>query len=149
MISKVIYSFKSNFIYPILIDIVIIIFSFYFSILTRYELEIPSSIISLISVTNTVCIVFVKLVSFYLMSLYKGMWRYTSVWDIINIAKANLLSSFILIILAYYVTGFQNISRSLFLIDFIFCYGLISVSRLGIRVFFSHLKDFIFNEKLN
>lgn len=148
MFSKAIHSFKSNLVFIILIDSLIIIFSFYFSILTRFELEIPSSIISLISVFNTFCLVFVKIVAFYLMSLYKGMWRYTSVWDIINIAKANLLSSTLLIILAYYATGFQNISRSLFFIDFIICYGLISVYRLGIRVFFSHLKDFIFNEKL-
>ena len=71
------------------------------------------------------------------------MWRYTSVWDMINIVKANILATTLIVVSIYYSYGFDNISRSLFIIDFIFSIGLISVSRLGIRMCFSHLKDFL------
>ena len=66
------------------------------------------------------------------------MWRYTSVWDMINIIKANILSSLFLSLYVYTYIGFKDLSRSLFIIDFIICTGLICISRLGVRMFFSH-----------
>ena len=67
------------------------------------------------------------------------MWRYTSVWDMINIIKANSVSTVILLFIDYKYLGFSQASRSLLVIDFIICTGSVCVSRLGIRLFFSHL----------
>ena len=71
------------------------------------------------------------------------MWRYTSVWDMANIIKANILSSSFLSVLIIYTVGFKDISRSLIIIDFIICTGMVSISRLGIRMFFTHAKNIL------
>ena len=71
------------------------------------------------------------------------MWRYTSVWDMINIIKANSVSTVILLFIDYKYLGFSQASRSLLVIDFIICTGSVCVSRLGIRLFFSHLLNLL------
>ena len=71
------------------------------------------------------------------------MWRYTSVWDMMNILKANILSTIMLTIFIIFSISFNNLSRSLILIDFIVCTGMVSISRLGIRMFFSHIKNIL------
>ena len=67
------------------------------------------------------------------------MWWYTSLWDMLNIIKANTLGSLILVLIIYFSSGFYQISRSLFIIDYILCTGFIGISRLGIRMFFTHI----------
>ncbi|MDA9935067.1 polysaccharide biosynthesis protein [Candidatus Marinimicrobia bacterium] len=71
------------------------------------------------------------------------MWRYTSIWDMFNIIKANSLSSFIIVLYASLSIGFDHISRTVFLIDYFLCLGFISTSRLGIRMFFTHFIEVI------
>ena len=71
------------------------------------------------------------------------MWRYASIWDMFNIIKANILASSILITCIAYIFGFEKMGRSLFIIDIIISTGLICISRLGVRVFFSHIINFL------
>ncbi len=124
-------------------DSLLIILSFYLSVIFRYDFEFPVEIKSLLTFQIIFSFLFVKIFSFRAFALYRGMWRYTSVWDMINIIKANILSSFILVILMLTFIGFNGLSRSLLVIDFIICTGSISISRLGIRMFFSHVKGIL------
>ena len=135
--------FGRNKLLMIIGDVMMIISSFYLSVLFRFDFSIPPYLIKLLNSQNLLSIILIKLFWFRLFSLYKGMWRYTSVWDMFNIIKANFLATICLIVTAYYFIGFENISRSLFVIDLIFTIGVICVSRLGIRIFFSHIKSFI------
>ena len=66
-----------------------------------------------------------------------------------NIIKANILSTIVLIIVLDGYNLFNIISRSVVVIDYIICTGLICISRLGIRLFFSHLKDLLKNKNQN
>ena len=52
--------------------------------------RIPGEISEIVSIRNLIITVFLKLVIFNAFALYKGMYRYTSVWDLINIIKGNL-----------------------------------------------------------
>ena len=54
----------------------------------------------------------VKLVVFFFMRLYRGMWRYTSLPDIINIVKATTLAFFLTILLLTYSVRLQGFSRA-------------------------------------
>ncbi|MBE76423.1 MAG: hypothetical protein CMG41_01610 [Candidatus Marinimicrobia bacterium] len=132
-----------NLILLIFSDALIILSAFYLSILFRFDFIIPLEVIFIFNYQNFIGLLVLKIFCFRLFALYRGMWRYTSVWDMINIVKANLLASFMLIVSINYTIGFQDLSRSAVIIDFILCSGLISVSRLGIRMFFSNLRDFI------
>ena len=128
-------------------DAIIIISALYLSILVRFEFKIPIHFSYLLSNQNLFIILIIKIFCFRLFSLYRGMWRYTSLWDMFNIIKANIIATTCLIFVVKYYVGFEKISRSLFLIDLILSTTLISVSRLGIRLFFSHIITFL-NSKI-
>ena len=124
-------------------DCIIIVFSIYLSILFRYDFNIPIVIKKLLTFQNFILLIVLKIFCFRIFRLYRGMWRYTSVWDMMNILKANILSTIMLTIFIIFSISFNNLSRSLIFIDFIVCAGMISVSRLGIRMFFSHIKNIL------
>lgn len=78
----------------------------------------------------------VKLPSFYMFGLYRGMWRYTSIADIINIFFATLFSSALIVLLLLFVNHFLGYSRSVFLLDMVFTFGAIACHRVSIRFFY-------------
>ena len=124
-------------------DLIIVLSALYLSILFRYDFVIPIEFNKLLNFQNLGLIVITKIFCFRLFSLYRGMWRYTSIWDMFNILKANILATICLIFLVSYFRGFENISRSLFLIDLILSSGFICTSRLGIRIFFTQVVTFL------
>ena len=124
-------------------DAVIILSSIYLSILFRFDFVIPVQINELFTFQNIIIFTFIKIIIFMIFSLYRGMWRYTSIWDMFNIIKANIFSTLLLAFGILITIGFENFSRSLLIIDIIICTGLISISRLVIRVFFSHVLRYI------
>ena len=71
--------------------------------------------------------------------MFKGMWRYTSLIDMVNIVKANAFGTILVIAMIGYFRGFTDIPRSVFVIDLILSFGFTSLSRIGIRVAYSHL----------
>ena len=134
---------NKNFLLLLCWDAVFISSSFYLSVLFRFDFYIPGELNKLLTYQNFIGLILLKVFCFRLFALYRGMWRYTSVWDMMNIVKANSLSTIILTVIIIFTIGFENLSRSLIIIDFIICTGMISISRLGIRMFFSHAKNLI------
>lgn len=70
---------------------------------------------------------------FYAFKLYSGMWRYTSIVDLINILKGVIISSLILTAFLLYQNRFVGYSRAVLLIDSILLLFFISGSRVLIR----------------
>ena len=130
---------NKNFLLLLVSDFGLVLFSIFFSSFIRYEFQIFNEFILKFGLIHGFLFVSLKIISFRFFGLYRGMWRYTSVWDLFNIIKANILSSTLIIFSIYLLIGFEGLSRSVFLIDFIICVVMISLSRLGIRVFFSHI----------
>ena len=79
----------------------------------------------------------VKIIVFYFFGLYKGMYRYTSIWDLLNVAKATILSS--LVINTFFVTipALRVLPPSVLFLDFVFTSTLISLVRVAIRLYYS------------
>ena len=124
-------------------DAGIVIISLYMSLLFRFDFDIPATTVNILTIQNFILIVMLKIFCFRIFALYRGMWRYTSVWDMVNIIKANITSTLLLAMITSYSFGFQNIGRSIFIIDFMLCSGFVGISRLGIRMFFTHVRDII------
>ena len=114
---------NKNFITLFITDIFIVFISIYISVLLRFDFNLLQEIKSFFKLEYLLFIILIKIFCFRLFSLYRGMWRYTSVWDMINIIKANSLSSLLLIITVYYTIGFEILSRSVFIIDYIFSFS--------------------------
>ena len=87
-------------------------------------------------------IIALKLTVFYFFGLQSGMWRYTGIYDLINLIKASIASLILImagLVYLYYPDFVGKISRSVFIIDAINTIGLIGVFRLSIRVAYSRL----------
>lgn len=115
----------------LMLDILLLYFSFYLAHLIRYDFLEGKRWFSHSFLYILPYLLGVKIICFYFFDLYKGMWRYTSFKDLISIFKAASVATLIVIMVVLYRTRFENISRSVFLIDW--CLTVLSIA--GLRVF--------------
>ena len=137
-----------NFILLLLADISSVVMSFYFSLVLRFDFNIPEEFHGFIKSYYFLIFLLYKLILFKLFNLYKGMWRYTSLWDIINILKANILINFSSFFIFSVVLKFTELPISIFILDTILCSFLIGLSRIIIRLFLQKNTSTIINKDL-
>jgi FlaA1/EpsC-like NDP-sugar epimerase len=117
------------------LDAVLVAFSWYFAHLLRFNFSIPQDTFYIIKHMLPLVII-LKILSFYYFDLYQGMWRYTSLSDLIGLLKACSASSFIIVAMTFLVGGFSGVSRSIFIIDWGLTLFLVAGTRLLIRLYF-------------
>jgi FlaA1/EpsC-like NDP-sugar epimerase len=67
--------------------------------------------------------------------LFRGLWRYTSVWDLTKILFATLISSFLFFILTHVILGIIEYPRSVFIFDSILLVFFMGGVRLPWRIY--------------
>ncbi len=126
-------SFKLFFAYGI--DIVLIVLSIYTAYLLRFDFSIPKVFLeNLVKIMPL--IVTVKIACFHFFDLYRGMWRFTSIPDLLNVIKAASLSSLIIIAGILVLFRFQQFPRSTYAIDWLLIIMLLSGIRITSRIYF-------------
>ncbi|EFK08070.1 RmlD substrate binding domain protein [delta proteobacterium NaphS2] len=125
---------RRNFWVMICADTLLIVLSFYFSYLIRFDGSIPPRYFS--GFTDTVCwVVPLKLICLLFFGAYKGMWRYTGIYDLENLIKACVVSSAVIVSVLVITVRFAGFPRSVFIIDFLLTFLFISGARVVIRLF--------------
>jgi UDP-GlcNAc:undecaprenyl-phosphate GlcNAc-1-phosphate transferase len=79
-------------------------------------------------------LILLKLAAFLAVGVYRGLWRYTSVGDLITITKGVVLGSGLSILAVLLVYRFQGYSRTVFVLDGILFLLAVVGSRLAFRV---------------
>jgi FlaA1/EpsC-like NDP-sugar epimerase len=74
-------------------------------------------------------------VIFLLTGLYRGIWRYASLPDLFNIARAASLTELVFLPVMFLFTRLDTLPRSFLLIDWLVLIALLGGPRLGYRVF--------------
>ena len=123
---------KANLVY--LHDIFITAICFNLSIFLRLGSEfnsIPNSII----VYGTILITIIGAIVYRLTGLYKGIWRYASINDLINIVKASSITIATFLILMFAVTRLENFPRSVLFINWFVLIMFLSSSRAIYRLY--------------
>ena len=130
---------NKNFIIILLTDILLLSGSLFLAYLVRFDFHLPRPYSSLFYRVLPFVLI-IKIGCFYFFDLYRGMWRYTSIADLLNIIKASCISSLVIICFILF-THFRFIGfpRSAFIMDWCFTILLISGYRLGIRLYFEKL----------
>jgi FlaA1/EpsC-like NDP-sugar epimerase len=131
---------KKNFWVILLIDITLLVSSYYLAFYFRFEGRIPAEMFHLLKMT-ILPVIIIKVSSFLFFDLYKGMWRYTGINDLLNIIKATVLSIGIFILYLVSVYSFLGISRSVIIADAMLTIFFIGGSRLSIRMFYQMVTD--------
>ena len=117
------------------IDIVLLALANFLSYAVRFELDIPSFFLRQYFAVLPF-IITVKIPFYYIFGLYRGMWRYTGLNDIINILTVSLFSSAFLITVLLFGNRFIGFSRSVFILDCFFSFAFISLHRISILYFY-------------
>ena len=127
----------------ILVDACLIVAAHYLSYVLRFEGIIPERELQNFKSAILYILVF-KLFTFLMFGLYRGMWRYTSVVDLVNVLKATITSSVGIVLVVLFIYRFQGFPRSVFIIDWILTFLLVSGTRVIIRLTLSERGDFHF-----
>lgn len=127
--------FNRNFFLLFGIDACLLCLSWIASYLIRFDFAIPEKFTDEMVAILPVAIL-IKLVCLYVFNVYRGMWRFTSVSDLVDIIKATSISTLIIIVWIVLIYRYKNVPRSIVFIDW--CFNILAISgvRLGIRLFF-------------
>ena len=121
----------------IFIDLLVVVFSFFGAFLLRFDFTLPGDYSSFYLVWLPIFIV-LKLSIFYFFGLYKVIWRFTSIWELLKIVKAVTFGSVTIILCLWFTSGFEGFPRSILLLDYMLTIFATSVSRLSVRIYFTH-----------
>lgn len=117
-------------------DAVFVALSLYLAYLLRFDGNIPASQFkSFVSILPWV--IPIKLAAFFFFGLYKGMWRYTGIYDLENLIKACVIGSGIIVFILVLWVRFEGYPRSIFVIDLVLTFLFLSGARVGIRLLLS------------
>ncbi len=83
-----------------------------------------------------VMVILLKLFTFFLFGLYKGMWRYTSSRDFWRLLQASTTSALLIMAFILIVYRFEGYSRAVFLIDGGLTFLLAGGLRMAIRTYY-------------
>ena len=120
------------------VDIILIVLAHYLAYAIRFESSLHG--VTLRQFFELLpLLVGAKIPLFYIFGLYRGMWRYTNLHDIVTILTASLIASLTIVSLLLFGNRFIGFSRSVFLLDFFFTFGFISLHRVLIRYLYQKM----------
>ena len=121
-------------IFEVLLDVILILLAYWGAYAVKFGALSGSTAWKLFLRTLPV-LVFVKMASFLVMGVYRGLWRYTGLDELIVFAKAVVLSSVLSVIVVLFAFRFEGFSRTVFLIDGLLMFMFLAGSRLAFRLF--------------
>jgi FlaA1/EpsC-like NDP-sugar epimerase len=123
-----------NFWIIFVIDVGLVCASYVLAYIIRFEGDIPPEQMALLLQTLP-WIVLLKIAVFAWIGLYRGMWRYTSIADLVNIITATVICAGAIALALVLVRRFEGFSRSVLILDALITLMLIGGLRLLIRVY--------------
>ena len=121
-------------IFEVLLDVILILLAYWAAYAIKFGALSGSAAWKLFLRTLPV-LVFVKMAAFLVTGVYRGLWRYTSLDDLIVFAKAVVLSSVLSVMAVLFAFRFEGFSRTVFIIDGILMFMFLAGSRLAFRLF--------------
>src|SRR5882672_2861950 len=127
------FSYKRR-IFEVLLDIVLIMLAYWAAYAVKFGPVSNSPAWRLFLRTLPVLVV-VRLAAFLFFGVYRGIWRYTSIDDLMSFAKAVAAGSIVSMLIILFKLRFQGFSRAVFLIDALVMLMLLAGSRMTFRLF--------------
>lgn len=117
----------------VLLDLVFICLAYYSAYLLRFEgLSLAANL--WLMEKSLLWLVLIKISVFYIFGLYRDVWKYISVSDLITIFKCVTLGSAFSVIIFTFLFRFQEFSRAVFFLDWLILLFLVSGYRILFRV---------------
>jgi UDP-GlcNAc:undecaprenyl-phosphate GlcNAc-1-phosphate transferase len=119
-------------IFEVLLDVVLVILSYWAAYAINFP---PASPAWKLFIRTLPVLVFVKMSVFLVMGVYRGLWRYTSMSDMVVFAKAIAVSSVASVLMVLFVFRFEGFSRTVFATDAVLMFLFLAGSRMAFRLF--------------
>ncbi|GJL65250.1 MAG: hypothetical protein NPIRA05_02210 [Nitrospirales bacterium] len=117
-----------------ILDVGLILLANYLAFWLRFDGHIPSKAVRLFQ-EMLPWLIMIRGLSFILLRLNEGMWRYVSMWDVKKILVGVLSGSVVFYGIVVWVFGETGYPRSVYIIDAILLIGLLVGIRLVVRIF--------------
>ena len=127
------FSYKRR-IFEVLLDLILILLSYWCAYALKFGAFSGSNAWKLFLRTLPV-LVFVKMAAFLVMGVYRGIWRYTGLDNLIVFAKAVVLGSVLSVLVILFAFRFEGFSRTIFVIDGLLMFLFLAGSRMAFRLF--------------
>ena len=125
----------------LILDIIAIISSLFLSYLLRFDFQIPVEFIN--DIFNlSIIYIFSKLSINIFYNVYSGLWRFTSLPDLINIVKSNSIGTMLAIVVSLLTMQIPVIPRSIFVLEFVFSTIGFIASRTLARIYSEKIRQF-------
>ncbi len=129
-----------NTLFIVLADGVVIALSILLAYLLRFDFRLPLSQWS--SMGNILLFILpLKLLIFYTFGIYRGIYRYTSLWDAFTIFKATTTSSLLVVVIYSLLLRFEDLIRSIVVIDYLLTTVLVISIRIAIRYYYTAVQN--------
>jgi len=116
------------------LDFILICIAYITAYLLRFEGVLSPATQALI-VKSLPLVVIIKYLVFFKFGLYRGIWRYVSISDLITIFKAVLSASLASSLAVLFIWRFEGFSRAVFIIDWLLLFVFISGARVLERIY--------------
>lgn len=117
----------------VLMDLAFIYLAYTVSYYLRFEGNVLAKNLQLMR-ESLPWLILIKMSVFFIFGLYRGVWRYVSISDLLTVFKTVSLASIGSILFFTYSFRFKDYSRAVFIIDWVMFLFLVSASRISFRV---------------
>lgn len=122
----------------LLLDACLIPIAYYAAYLVRFEDRVLEYLPLFYGSVPAVLVI--QLGTLGLFGVYRGVWRFTSMSDLLRIGRATALGTMATVVALVYTTRFTGFSRAVFVLDWVFLFVLVAASRVSFRVFAEALR---------
>ena len=119
-------------IFEVLLDVVLVILAYWSAYAINFP---PGSPAWNLFIRTLPVLLFFRMSVFLVMGVYRGLWRYTGMSDLIVFGKAVVLSSVASLVVLLFAFRFEGYSRKVFVIDAVLMFLFLAGSRLAFRLF--------------
>lgn len=87
-------------------------------------------------------IVAIRMVVFLVFSVHRGLYRYSSLYDFVQLFKAVTFGSVLFLAVWYLIIGHSYVMpRSIYILDWILCLSLLMGLRIAVRLWRNYFRD--------
>jgi len=117
----------------VIMDFFLVGISYYSAYLIRFEGTLVPYNLSLL-LSSLPIVIASKMTAFFALGMYKGVWRYAGLNDIVTYFKATALGSIISLFAILFIYHFSGFSRSVFIIDWLILFVAVLGSRFSYQL---------------
>jgi UDP-GlcNAc:undecaprenyl-phosphate GlcNAc-1-phosphate transferase len=123
------FSYKRR-VFEVLLDVALIALAYYGAFVLRWDGRLPDEQLQIFLKTLPLVII-IQMVFFLLGGVYRGLWRYVGINDLLIIARSVVAGATVSTIVIFVMYWFRGPSRAVALLDLLLLLVFVSVSRVS------------------